>query len=112
MAAGTYNLSIEQGSSWELSLALSSSETSSMDLTDHTIAAKLAKSYYDDNPISMSSTVINASQGKFKLSLSASQTSELDYSVEYIYDVALTSPTGKVTRLLQGRATISPGVTV
>ena len=111
MAAGTYNLSIEQGSSWELSLALSSSPSTSMNLTDFTIAAKLAKSYYDDNPISMTSTVIDASQGKFKLSLTSSQTSELDYSVEYIYDVNITSPTGKVTRLIQGRATISPGVT-
>ena len=74
MAAGTYNLSIEQGASWELSLAVASSETNSINLTDYTISAKLAKSYYDDEPVSMTSTIINATQGKFKVSLSSAQT--------------------------------------
>jgi hypothetical protein len=111
MAAGTYNISIEQGSTWSLSLAVDSSAGIDLNLTGYTFAAKLAKSHYDDNPVSVTAALSNASEGKFLLSLTASQTSLLDAAIEYIYDVEITSASGVVTRLIQGRATISAGVT-
>ena len=111
MAAGIYNLSIEQGSSWQLQMDVDATAGTDMDITGHTFASKLAKSHYDDAPVSMTSTIINATTGTFKLTLSAAETAALDPGIEYIYDVAMTSPTGLVTRLIQGRATISAGVT-
>jgi len=111
MAAGTYNLSIEQGSSWQLRLDVDSSAGTDMDITGYTFASKLAKSYYDENPVSMTPTIINAAAGTFKLELSPTQTSSLDPAIEYIYDIKMTSDSGEVTRLIQGRATISAGVT-
>jgi hypothetical protein len=112
MAAGTYNLSIEQGSSWELLLAVDATAGTDLNLDGYSFASKLAKSHYDDYPIDMTVTLVNSAQGKFKLSLTSIQTSELDPSFEYIYDVNITSSTGLVTRLIQGRATISAGVTI
>jgi len=111
MAAGTYNLSIEQGSSWQLQLDVDSTAGNDLDITGYTFASKLAKSHYDETPVSMTSTIINATTGTFKLTLSPAQTAALDPAVEYIYDVEMTSPAGLVTRLIQGRATISAGVT-
>ena len=111
MAAGTYNLSIEQGSSWQLQLDVDSSAGTDMNITGYTFASKLAKSHYDENPVSMTSTIVNAATGTFKLELSPAQTAALDAAIEYIYDVEMTSATGVVTRLIQGRATISAGVT-
>ncbi len=111
MSAGIYNLSIEQGSSWQLQLDVDSTAGNDMNITGYTFASKLAKSHYDDNPISMSSTIVNAATGTFKLELSPAQTAALDPSYEYIYDVEMTAPAGTVTRLIQGRATISAGVT-
>jgi len=45
MAAGKYNLSIESGTTWELSLSVDSTAGTDMDLTGYTFAAKIAKSY-------------------------------------------------------------------
>jgi len=111
MAAGTYNLNIEQGSTWELGLAVDVTEGNDLNLSGFTFASKLAKSHYDENPVSMSVYLINAAEGRFKLSLTAEQTGQLDPAYEYIYDVEITNAAGTVTRLLQGRATISAGVT-
>ena len=49
MAAGIYNLSIEQGSSWELQMAIDSSAGNDLNITGYTFDAKMAKSYYDEN---------------------------------------------------------------
>ena len=111
MAAGTYNLSIEQGSSWQLQMDVDSTAGNDLNITGYTFASKLAKSHYDENPVSMTSTIINTATGTLRLNLTPAQTAALDPAVEYIYDVQMTSPTGIVTRLIQGRATISAGVT-
>jgi hypothetical protein len=111
MAAGIYNLSIEQGSSWQLRLNVDATAGTDLNISGYTFASKLAKSHYDDEPVSLTSSIINAAQGIFKLELSPSQTLALDPAIEYIYDVQMTSAAGVVTRLIQGRATISAGVT-
>ena len=111
MAAGIYNISIEQGSTWELALAVDSTSGVDMDLTGYTFASKLAKSQYDESPVSMTTAMTTASEGKFKLSLTAAQTALLDAAYTYIYDVEITSSTSVVTRLIQGSATINAGVT-
>jgi len=110
MAAGIYNLSIEQGSSWELQMAIDSTVGVNLDITGYTFEAKIARSYYDEDPITMSVAIVNTTTGTIKLSLSPSQTTTLDSAIEYIYDVDMTSTTDTVTRLMEGRATISPGL--
>jgi DNA-binding MurR/RpiR family transcriptional regulator len=110
MAAGIYNLSIEQGSSWELQMSIDSSAGNDLDITGYTFDAKIAKSYYDDNPVSITANIVNAVTGSIRLTLTPAQTSALDSAIEYIHDVDMTSTVGTVTRLMEGRATISPGL--
>ena len=111
MAAGVYNISIEQGSTWSLRLEIDSSVDVDMNLTGYTVASKIGKSYYDPDPISMSTAWLSQSTGIFTISLSAAQTNALDPAHEYVYDVEITSSTGVVTRMIQGRANISPSIT-
>ena len=111
MAAGVYNISIEQGSTWSLRLEIDSSVDVDMNLTGYTVASKIGKSYYDPDPISMSTAWLSQSTGIFTISLSAAQTNALDAAHEYVYDVEITSSTGVVTRMIQGRASISPSIT-
>ena len=47
MAAGIYNISIEQGSTWELRLEVDSQPDTDKNMTGYTVAAKIGKSYYD-----------------------------------------------------------------
>ena len=110
MAAGIYNLSIEQGSSWELRMAIDSSEGVELNIAGYTFDAKIARSYYDEAPITINTLIINAATGTIKLSLTPSQTTTLDSAIEYIYDVDMESPSGTITRLMEGRASISPGL--
>ena len=58
----------------------------------------------------MTYSITNASTGAVKLSLTAAQTEALDPNIEYVWDLDMTSPSDVTTRLLQGRATISPGL--
>ena len=108
MAAGTYNITIEQGTTWSIQLQVDQPSGTDVDLTNYTFDAKIAKSYYDESPVSMTTALVNATEGSFTLTLSAAQTSALDSNSKYIWDVDMTSPGGVVTRLLQGRATVSP----
>ena len=111
MAAGVYNISIEQGSTWSLRLSIDSEAGIDKDLTGYTVASKIGKSYYDPDPVSMSTAWVLQIEGIFKISLSATQTAALDAAHEYVYDVEITDSTGVVTRMIQGRATVSPGIT-
>lgn len=110
MSAGIYNLSIEQGSSWELQMAIDSSVGVDLNITDYTFDAKIARSYYDEEPVTIAVAIVNAVTGTVKMSLSPAQTLALDAAIEYIYDVDMISGGGTVTRLMEGRATISPGL--
>ena len=80
-------------------------------LTGYTTASKLGKSYYDTSPVSMTTAYIVQTEGIFTIALSAAQTAVLDPAHEYVYDVEITDSSGVVTRMIQGRATISPGIT-
>lgn len=111
MAAGHYNISIEQGSTWQLRLEIDSEVGVNKNLTGYSLACKIGKSYYDPAPISMATAYVQILQGIFTISLSATQTAALDPAHEYVYDVEITDSSGVVTRMIQGRATVSAGIT-
>jgi len=111
MAAGVYNLTIEQGSTWQLNLSVDSDNSGTdLDITNYTFSPKIAKSYYDESPVTMTYSITSPTTGKVKLSLTAAQTADLDPNIEYVWDCDMTSPADVTTRLLQGRATISAGL--
>jgi hypothetical protein len=111
MAAGVYNISIEQGSTWQLKLEIDSQVGVDKNMTGYTVASKIGKSYYDPAPISLSVAWVIQVEGIFRISLSAAQTAALDPAHEYVYDVEITDSAGVVTRMIQGRATVSAGIT-
>ena len=112
MAAGIHNITIEQGGTFELTLSVDQPEGSDMDLTGYSFRGMLARSYYDDTPVSFTASTLVPTAGKFKLALSAAQCAALDHALTYVWDCEMESSTGIVTRLLQGSATVSPEVTV
>ena len=112
MSAGTHNITIEQGGTFELTLSVDNPAGSDMDLTGYTFRGMLARSYYDDTPISFVASTLIAASGKFKLALTAAQCAAMDPALTYVWDCEMESSTGIVTRLLQGSATVSPEVTV
>jgi len=110
MSAGTYNFTIEQGTTFSRVLTLQEN-SSAMNLTGYSVASQM-RSTHDSSSIvaTFSGSVTNASSGQITLSLTNSQTSAIEEGI-YVYDVEITSGAGAVTRILQGNVTVSPEVT-
>ena len=110
MSAGTYNFTIEQGTTFSRVLTLQENG-SAMNLTGYSVASQM-RSTHDSSSIvaTFSGSVTNASSGQITLSLTNSQTSAIEEAI-YVYDVEITSGAGAVTRILEGNVTVTPEVT-
>jgi hypothetical protein len=110
MSAGTYNFTIEQGTTFSRVLTLQENG-SAMNLTGYSVASQM-RSTHDSSSIAatITGTVSNASSGQITLSLTNTQTSAIEEAI-YVYDVEITSGAGSVTRILEGNITVTPEVT-
>ena len=110
MSAGTYNFTIEQGTTFSRVLTLQENG-SAMNLTGYSVASQM-RSTHDSSSIvaTFSGSVTNASSGQLTLSSTNSQTSAIEEAI-YVYDVEITSGAGAVTRILEGNVTVTPEVT-
>jgi len=111
MAAGTYDIVIDQGSDFSIQVAISEDGTA-VPVATHTARAQLRPS-----PTSATKTadfvctIVDASGGKINMQLSNSVTAGIA-SGKYYYDLELVNTNnGTVTRLLQGVARVTPEVT-
>ncbi len=111
MAAGTYDIVIDQGSDFAIEIAVSQ-DGAATTLGSHTARAQLRPSPTSSTKTAdFTCSIINASQGKIKMSLSNSTTAAIT-SGKYYYDLELVNTsTSVVNRLLQGVARVTPEVT-
>jgi hypothetical protein len=111
MAALT-NLLIEQGATFTSTISLFNADDTAFDLTDHTGAGQIRKSY-SSSSASATFTISFAADrtsGQVTLSLTPTQTAALEEG-RYVYDIEVTGSDSTVTRVLQGTVTVSPNVT-
>ena len=110
MAAGTYNFTVEQGTTFIRSLSLQENG-SAMNLAGYSVASQM-RSTHDSSTVvgTISANVTNASAGQLTLSMTASATGGIEEGI-YVYDVEITASSGAVNRILQGRVTLTPQVT-
>lgn len=124
MAAGNYDILIEQGATFEITLTLKDYNSIPINLDGLTFRGKLKKTFADVAAVAnFTFTVLNQSipdnVGKVTVSLSAITTAALETSANgtlrtlttMVYDIESENATGFVTRWLQGEAKISPEVT-
>ena len=82
-----------------------------LNLTGYTAAAQMRKTYGSSSISATFTTTISAATGKVALSLTDTQTSGLDAG-RYVYDLNITkTSTSETTRIVEGQAIITPGVT-
>jgi GTPase Era involved in 16S rRNA processing len=108
---------IDQGADVAIEVHLVALDGSTKDLTNHTVSAKLKKSYNSDSADTVDFTGIvatPATDGKITLSLSNTQTDALKAG-RYVYDVELQYQDSDnntiIERILEGRAQVTPSVT-
>ena len=111
MAAGKYDIVIDQGSDFAIEIQVQQ-DGSNTSLGTHSARAQLRPT-----PTSTTKTadftcsIVNASQGKIKMSLSNSTTASISNG-KYYYDLELVNTSqSTVTRLLEGVARVTPEVT-
>ena len=111
MAAGKYDLVIDQGSSFALDLTVQE-EGAAKNLSGYNVRGQMRPTITSSTlTATFTGSVINASNGAVQISLSASQTAAIAPG-KYFYDVEIfTSGDAIVTRLIQGTVVVSPEVT-
>lgn len=105
------NLSIDQGTTYSVTIGVTDTTGSARDLTGYTGRAQLRRSYYTNSNVAFTVAINNPLDGEIELSLTANQTSALKAG-RYVYDLELVAnATSTVERVVEGIVTIYPEVT-
>jgi hypothetical protein len=123
MEAGVYNITINRGATFTLSISWKDENNNPIDLAGYSAAAQGKPTYDSEEYIFYASSDLEEEDitgiiefddnniGYFLLTIEASETALISHRTG-VWDLILTAPSGKVTRLLQGRVTVSDRVTV
>lgn len=115
MTAANNNFVIDQGANWFITVVYKDSAGTPINLTGYTAALQIRDTYADvTTELSLSSPsggiTITGSTGTIAITASAAQTGAIAAGA-YVYDLEITSASGIVTRLIQGKISVSPQVT-
>jgi hypothetical protein len=104
------NLFIDSGATYSNIITVAATNGQPLDLTGYSVASQLRKSYSSSTVYTFTSSIFNAAQGKIRLELTHQQTSAIPAG-RWLYDVEITSPSGRKTRVVEGIATVTPEIT-
>jgi hypothetical protein len=106
--ATVYNLAIDQGTTYSVTVTVSDNTGTPRNLADYTGRAQLRKSYYTNSNTAFTVSIDNPGEGEITISLTDAQTSALKAG-RYVYDLELVSDsTSTVERIVEGIVTIYP----
>jgi len=104
------NIFIDQGTDFSITVDVTDSAGDVLDLTGYTSSAQIRKTYSSSSVSETFTSSISAAAGQVTLSLNDTQTTGLE-SGRYVYDLNVTSLGGQTTRVVEGQAIVTPGVT-
>ena len=104
------NLYIDQGTDFSITVDVTNSDGSVLNLSGYSAAAQMRKTYTSSSVSATFSTSIAEATGQVTLSLTDTQTTALNPG-RYLYDLNITSAGGQTSRVVEGQAIITPGVT-
>jgi hypothetical protein len=114
--AAAYNVTVDQGADYYLTLTYNSPAGTPINLTGYTSSLQVRQNPSDINSYLTLTTanggiVITGSTGTVAVHASAAQTTAIGAGY-YYYDIKLTSSVGIVTRLTQGQFTVNASITI
>lgn len=113
MAAGEYDLLIEQGATFRFAVTLTHNDATNTlyDLTGYSARAQVRSKHADANPAATLTCVVDVPTAKITVSLTPAQTAALGKG-SYVWDLEVyTAADADVIRVLQGKAEVSPEAT-
>ena len=109
MSAGKYDLTIDQGSDFAITLTITKSG-SAVNLTDYTARAHIRATKESANYVPFTMTFPDRSAGKLTLTLTSTASSNMAAG-QYLYDLEITSGADVVTRIIEGKVTLNREIT-
>jgi hypothetical protein len=104
------NIYIDQGAEFVTTLNINGSNNLPLDLTQYTISGHIRKTYTSSNFTSLNFE-LSTEIGVVNATLSSTTTKDMIPGL-YVYDIVLKDNTNdSLTRVIEGSATVSPGVT-
>ena len=104
------NLYIDAGTDYSTNVSISLDGFSALNLTGYTIKSQMRKSYSSSLAFDFTATVFNAILGKIKIEMSSIQTSSIPAG-RWLYDIEITSPDNKKSRVVEGIVIVTPQIT-
>lgn len=108
--ANVSNIFVDQGSTFTVTIDVTDNSGGPFDLTDYSAQAQIRKTYTSVNPTATFSVSVNVANSTVTLSLTDTVTSALEHG-RYVYDCIIIDQGGTKTRIVEGQATVTPGVT-
>lgn len=106
----SYNIFIEQGTDFQLTIEIADETGAALDLTNYLVYSQMRRSYDSPDAIDITVDVTDAVNGELTLFVPHSQT-EVMRPGHYVYDVEIVSIDNVISRVLEGQVVVSPGVT-
>jgi hypothetical protein len=104
------NLYIDQGTDYSIEVDCTDIAGEILNLTGYTAAAQIRKTYGSSSISATFGCAITAATGKVTMTLTDTQTTALEAG-RYVYDLNITSAASETTRVVEGQAILTPGVT-
>lgn len=108
--AQTYNLFLDQGTTFTANVRVLDSTGSAKDISNYTARSQFRRSIASNTATSFVATIPVGTDGNVTLQLAANVSSNLRYG-RYFYDIEIESSANVIERAAQGILEISPEVT-
>ena len=109
MAAYT-EIYIEQYTDFSTKINLSDDQGDSMNLVGYSASSQMRKSYYSSSAETFTVNFTNRAAGEIEVIMTAANTANVAAG-RYMFDVVITDPTSKRTRVVEGIVNVLAGVT-
>jgi len=111
MAVYTSNILVNTDTDFTQVFTLENADTNSaLNLTGYGVKAQMRKHPSSSGVTTFTSSILSAAAGQIQIGLSTSQTADLKEG-RYLYDVVITDTSSVMTRVVEGTALVSKGVT-
>ena len=122
VTANEYNIVIEQGATFTLDITYKDSGGALIDLTNFDARMEVRTAYDASSALvtltsasggsaNTSGISLGGAAGTISVVISETATKALTAPASNVYDLELVASNGAITRLIEGKATVSPGVT-
>jgi hypothetical protein len=111
MAVYTSNILVNTDTDFTQVFTLENADTNSaLNLAGFQVKAQMRKHPSSSGVTTFTSSILSAAAGQIQIGLSTSQTADLKEG-RYLYDVVITDTSSVMTRVVEGTALVSKGVT-